>query len=52
LDLVKNWLSVDKKFSNKIWVCREFNKEQLSPYELLHIQNEVQIKIQGIQGLI
>jgi hypothetical protein len=48
----KNWLFVDKKFSNKIWVCREFNKEQLSPYELLHIQNEVQIKIQEIQGLI
>jgi hypothetical protein len=48
----KNWLSLDQKFSNKIRVCREFNKEQLSPYELLHVQNGFQIKIQGIQCLI
>jgi hypothetical protein len=39
------------KISNKIWLRRIWIKEQLYPYELLHIQNGFWIKNLGTEGL-
>jgi hypothetical protein len=36
---VKIWPSIAQNFSNKIWNCRELNKEQFSPLELFKLLN-------------
>jgi hypothetical protein len=38
---VKRWPFDARKFSNKIWNCRELNKKQLSPLELFKLQNGI-----------
>jgi hypothetical protein len=43
--MVQNILYLTQKNSNKIWVYRELNKEQLSLLQLLQIHNRIGIKI-------
>jgi hypothetical protein len=47
IDSVKRQTSRAWQISNKIWNCREWNKEQLSLLELLKIQYWIWIKNQG-----
>jgi hypothetical protein len=39
--MIKRWSSDVLKISNKIWMCRELNKEHISPLELFKILNEI-----------
>jgi hypothetical protein len=43
----KDGLPVIKKFQNKIWICRELNKEQCSLLEIFKIRDKSWIKNQG-----
>jgi hypothetical protein len=39
IDSIKRWPSILGQFSNKIYICRELNKEQLSLFELFQIRD-------------
>jgi hypothetical protein len=41
IEMVETWSSGIQKFSNKIWVCRELNKGQISSLEFFKIQNGI-----------
>jgi hypothetical protein len=42
---VRRCPSCAQNFSNKIWTCRELNKEQISSLKLFKIRMEVELKI-------
>jgi hypothetical protein len=41
----QNWLYLDKKISNKLWICRELNKEQVSLSRFSKFGLEFELKI-------
>jgi hypothetical protein len=44
IDLSKRWPSLVPKIQNKIWICRELNKEQISLLVLFKIRDRIWIK--------